>query len=69
MLKCKIKRGGVIRVKANGTTQDLVAETAAMVTNVYNGIKQMNPAAADKYKCHLIGLLLDPNSPVWKGEA
>lgn len=66
MLKCKIKREGTIRVKATGTAHDLMVETAAAIQEVYNGIKKKNPEAAAGYKSHLIGLLLDPNSPVWK---
>lgn len=66
MLKCNIKRGGAIRVKATGTAQDLMVETAAAIREVYQGIKKQNPEAADGYKSHLLGLLLDPNSPVWQ---
>ena len=28
--------------------------------------KKENPEAAKGYKLHLLGLLLDPDSPVWK---
>ena len=68
MLKCKIKREGNIRVKATGTAQDLMVETGAAIHEVYQGIKKKNPEAAEGYKNHLIGLLLDPNSPVWREE-
>lgn len=66
MLKCKIKRDRIIRVKAKGTAQDLMVETAAVIHNIYTNIKKIDQNAADGYKNHLIGLLLDPNSPVWK---
>lgn len=66
MLKFKIKRDGIIRVKATGTAQDIMVETAALVSNVYNGIKKQNPEAAAGYKHSLIGMLLISNSPVWK---
>ena len=68
MIKCNIKRDGKVRVKATGTAQDLMVETAAMITDIYQTIKQQNPEAAKGYKRHLLGLLLDPKSPVWKGE-
>ena len=66
MLKCNIKRSGTIRVKASGTPQDLMVETAAVINEVYNGINKTSQVAANEYKLKLIGLLLDPNSPVWK---
>lgn len=68
MLKCKIKRSGTIRVKANGSVQDLLVETAAAIHEVHNGINKTSQEAAKEYKLRLIGLLLDPDSPVWKGE-
>ena len=68
MLKCKIKRDGIVRVKVNGTAKELMIETAAAISEIYNGINKKSQIAASEYKMHLIGLLLDPNSPVWKGE-
>lgn len=68
MLKCKVKRSGTIRVKATGTVRDLLAETAAAIHEVHNGINKTNQEAANEYRLRLIGLLLDPDSPVWKGE-
>lgn len=68
MLKCNIKRSGTIRVKASGTAQDLVAETAAAIHEVHNGINKTSQVAAKEYRLRLIGLLLDPDSPVWKEE-
>ena len=68
MLKCNIKKGGTVRVKASGTAQDLMVETAALIQEVHRSINEKNPEAAKGYKVHLLGLLLDPKSPVWKGE-
>ena len=68
MLKCNIKKGGMVRVKATGTAEDLTAETGVVVQQIYRNIRQQNPEAAEGYKLHLLGLLLDPKSPVWKGE-
>ena len=66
MLKCNIKKGGTIRVKASGTAEDLMVETAAMIQEVHRSIAQQSPEAAKGYKIHLLGLLLDSRSPVWK---
>ena len=66
MLKCKIKKGGTVRVKASGTAQDLMVETGALIQEVYRNIRKQNPVAAKGYRSHLLGLLLDPKSPVWK---
>lgn len=71
MLKCNIKysgRGSGIRVKADGTAKELMAETAALIATVYQNINKANPEAAKGFKHALIGVLLDPDSPVWKGE-
>ena len=68
MIKCKIarKKKGRIKVKAYGTTKDLMVETAALINELFQNIHQQNPEEATVYKNHLLGLLLDPNSPVWK---
>ena len=66
MLKCNIKRKGHVRVKASGTAEDLMVETAALIEEVYKNINQQNPEAASGYKLALLGTLLDPASPVWK---
>ena len=68
MLKCNIKRSGKIRVKASGTVQDLLVETAAAIHEVYTGINKTSQEAANAYRLKLIGLLLDPDSPVWKDD-
>ena len=71
MLKCKIKysgRGAGIRVKADGTAKELMAETAALISIVYQNINKRNPEASKEFKNNLLGTLLDPESPVWKGE-
>ena len=66
MLKCNIKKGGMVRVKATGTAEELTVETGMVVQQIFQNIHQQNPAAAEGYKLHLLGLLLDPKSPVWK---
>lgn len=70
MIKCNIRKGkkGKVWVKADGTAEDLTAETGALIQTVYQRINNENPEAAKGYKLHLLGLLLDPRSPVWKEE-
>ena len=69
MLKCRI--GGkkkLIWIEAKGTGQELVVESAALVGNIYRNIHKENPAAALEFKNTIIGILLDPASPVWQKE-
>lgn len=66
MLKCNVKEGGMVFVKAKGPASNLVPEIAMVVQAVYRGILKKSPEAAKEFKNRLIGLLLDPASPVWK---
>lgn len=68
MLKCNIKHGGKVRVTAGGTAKDIMVETGVLIREIYRNINRQNPEAAQGYKKYLIGLLLDPDSPVWKEE-
>lgn len=68
MLKCNIRRGkrGYQLVKTSGTAEDLMVEVSTLIALIFKGIREKNPEAAKGFKNHLIGLLLDPKSPVWK---
>lgn len=67
MLKCHIDKAKKnLRVKAKGTPHDLMVETAAMIETLHQQIHKANPEAANEYKLKLLGVLLDPNTPVWK---
>ena len=67
MLKCHISRKkNHVRVKAKGTAQEMMVEAGTAIATVYRTIRKENPEAAEGFKNHLIGLLLDPKSPVWK---
>ena len=68
MIKCKIMRDKSVKVEASGTAKDLMVETLALIKNIANEINKKSPEAAYEYRRTLIGVLLDPNSPVWKGE-
>ena len=67
MITCIVKRKGLVVIKASGTAEDLMVETAALIQEVYQKINKQNPEAASGYKLALLGTLLDPESPVWKG--
>lgn len=66
VLKCNIKTGGRVWVKASGTADNLVPEVGMVILEIYRAISKKNPEEAKKFKNRLIGLLLDPDSPVWK---
>ena len=66
MIKCNIKRGGNIRVKASGTPHDLMLETGFLIQDIFRNIYQQSPEAAMEYKAWLLGVLLHPKTPVWK---
>ena len=53
-------------VHTSGTAQDMMVETAVLIQQLFQGIHAQNPEAAQGYKNHLLGTLLDPSSPVWK---
>lgn len=68
MLKCHIRRGkrGHQWIKTAGTAEDLMVEVSTLISLIYLGINRKNPEAATGFKNSLIGVLLDPTSPVWK---
>ena len=64
MIKCHInKQKSKARLHTTGTAQELMVETAAMIQQIFQGINDQNPEAAQGYKLHLLGTLLDINSP------
>ena len=71
MLKCEIKktgRGTVLKLSATGTAKEITVDTAALIGAVYQNINKKSPEAAEDFKHVLIGVLLDPDSPVWTEE-
>lgn len=69
MLKCKIdKKKDLISVKAKGTAKELMIDTCCIIADLYRNINNKAPAVAPVFKNELIGMLLDPQSPVWKEE-
>ena len=69
MLNCKVnKKTGLVKVKAGGKMDDLMPELLTVIGEVYRGIAKQNPEAAKVAKNTIIGTLIDPMSPVWRGE-
>ena len=69
MLKCNINRAKrKVWVKGDGTAEDLMVELSTLIATLHNHIRKENPEAAKGFKNQLLGLLLDPKSPVWKEE-
>lgn len=67
MLKCNINKAKKkVHIKGEGTPHDLMVETACLIHDVFHHIHKEAPDAANEYKMKLIGMLLDPESPVWK---
>lgn len=66
MLKCNIKTNGMVWVKASGTASDLVPEVGMVIMEIFRALHKKNPEAAKQFKNRLIGVLLDPETPVWK---
>ena len=66
MLKCHIDRAKKkVWVKAKGTPHDLMVETTCLIRDIFHHINQEVPDAAKEYKMKLLGMLLNPESPVW----
>lgn len=69
MIKCKInKTKGNGHLKTTGDIDTVLVETLTLIKQLYRGIVQQSPDAAKHFKNTIIGVLLDPNSPVWKEE-
>lgn len=66
MIKCKINRPKRIFLKARGTAHDLMIETAVVIQLIYSAIYKENKEGAEMFKKNLLGVLLDPETPVWK---
>lgn len=68
MIKCNIRTNGRVWVKATGTAAELVPEVGMVIMEIYRAIRKRSPEAAKEFRNRLIGLLLDPKSPVWEEE-
>lgn len=67
MIKCKLnKKKNYLRLKVRDSLPVVTTETLALIQSIYEGIVDKSPKAAEEYKNALIGVLLDPNSPIFK---
>lgn len=70
MLKCKIDRAkGTVRVSTKGNLDDITVEVLGIFQAIHKEIAKQNPIAAKEFKNKVIGVMLDPRSPVWKEDA
>lgn len=69
MIKCRIdKEKDIVRIKTKGTGETINTELFFLIQQIYRGIRSQNESAAEFFRTTTIGVLLDPNSPVWKEE-
>ena len=68
MIKCTIKSQGTVRVRAEGTPQDITNETLVLIKEVLRGLSKQDPELAKECRNVMVAALLDPNSPLWKEE-
>lgn len=69
MIKCHInKQKDKVWTKSSGTAEEMMVEAALLIQLIYRGIRKKNPEAAKTFKNKLLGVLLDPRSPVWEEE-
>lgn len=67
MLKCHIDKDKKrVWVKGNGTPRTLMVEVTCLIGDIFRHINEQAPDAAQQFKNELLGMLLDPESPVWK---
>lgn len=67
MLKINInKKKDRMKIQVAGTGREIMVETCFIIETIHRHMHQQNPEAAVAYKNHLLGVLLDPKSPVWQ---
>lgn len=67
MIKCKANRKkSYLKLKAGGTLREITTESLAIIQSIHEEIAAKNPEAAKDYKNTLLGVLLDPDSPIFK---
>lgn len=69
MIKCNIEKGKKIKIKAAGPLNEINTDICTLIKMTYSTINQECPEAATEFKNQLIGVLLDPDSPVWDGKS
>ena len=65
MIKANVSVERVI-LEANGTLEDILADTCRMINAVYMSLLRGNPVGAEVYKSVLQGAVSDPESPIWQ---
>lgn len=59
------RNGNATMVCLDGDANTITAEILAVINSAYRGVARKNPNQASKFRRILIGMLTDPDSPVW----
>ena len=66
MLKCEIKRGGEVRVEAEGSFCEIVSEVCCLIDGLYDTIRKRDRAAAEAFRAVLTDAMTDKDTLMWK---
>lgn len=66
MINCEIVSSKGPKMTAVGNTTTLAAETSILIKMIYDSIRMNNPVDAAPYIHGIVGVLTDPNSPMYQ---
>ena len=66
MIKCKVTRGRAVKMKARGSVLDLAVELLSLIMTAHMSINDQSEEVAKEFKRTILGVLLHPDSPIWK---
>lgn len=65
MLKAEVKNGARL-IQVDGSTKDVIVESAAIINGIYCSLREHSPQAAAKYRAAMAALIALPDSPLWE---
>ena len=68
MIKCKLTKKGVDRCKGSLRPMELLVGIAHLTRMFYLTTEKESQIVAEKFRRHLLTMLLDRDSPVWTGK-
>lgn len=68
MIKCKLNKKGVARCKGSLRPMELLVGIAQLTRMFYLTTEKESQIVAEKFRRHLLTMLLDRDSPVWTGK-
>lgn len=69
MIEYKTKNGVRELLRITGDIGEISVEIAALINEIYFGIKKGNERVAEKFKHNIIQSVISPSSPLWEREA